>query len=253
MQSFTICLDQACSKNQIAIVSILLSVESIEVNAISHLTQEPPIFLCFHDSGGFEVELFSLLLADKRVNVNVRDKAGTPLLSLLVSNAHVPQHIVESVLARDDLLLNQQDAQGFTALHRAANNDVLFSLLLSAGVNPEIRSVDGKIASELRKETSKSVLSKLFRRTPKLASEKSPTRLHSSNNNNLDGGSGSSVEESDSSSIRFVAVPTDKSLENFVEVVKRNEKRRSKLLREQKKKEEAEIRQRIDAGMCVMY
>jgi ankyrin repeat protein len=77
-------LHLACrQEDPVAMASLLLSNKELDVNFVSYLTHETPIFLALETS----FELFQLFLADKRGNLNARDRHGTPLIVLFFQRA----------------------------------------------------------------------------------------------------------------------------------------------------------------------
>ena len=159
--------------------------------------------------------------------MNVRNSDGTPLLSVLVSRSDVPKSTIEAILAREDLFLNSQDGRGWSALHYAANDDVLFALLLSAGVDPRLKTVDGEIAAELKVE-KRSILGKVRlakKRRVSCCSQKGGKKLFR-RVSVKDSPSKQKIEMSESEIIEdpvvnVVSVPKDQSLKNFSDKIEK--------------------------------
>ncbi len=165
-------LHAACRlADPVALVAMLFSRPLLDLNLVSYATHETAVFLALGNS----FELFKLFLSDKRTNVNARDRHGTPLI-VLVFERPTPHVVLESFLAREGVELNAQDiSRGFTALHAASarQDEMAVSMLVSAGADESICSLDDAVAADLRVEKGTSVFKKMFQRSSTKLSRRS--------------------------------------------------------------------------------
>ena len=135
---------RACEKNDISIVSKLLS-EGADVNwRTDDDVGAAGLHFAARDNYG---ELLELLLAQTGVNVNIRtNKNETPLM---VACYYGHEKIVRRLCTVTDIQLNSRDDRGLTALHRAVdvdnNRPACVSVLRGvAGVDWNVRNNYGK-------------------------------------------------------------------------------------------------------------
>jgi hypothetical protein len=133
----------ACQKQHLEMIALLISVPSIDINIVNIKRMTPLMYACKEN----HYDVVRLLIAQKNIDLNIQNRKGNTALMLACANNHCD--VIRLLIAEENIDINMQNRDGDTALMLAcANNhcDVIRLLIAEENIDINMQNLDGDTA-----------------------------------------------------------------------------------------------------------